>query len=600
MMRPQPGGLSSPLLCGLLVVVLLGVQDSVPVAGSKNTCGSSGYTYVAHAWQSTCSIPGTLPVFSDALVALQAAGAAARCARYKNIVPMIDFGGNPFAPAGFGDLANESVPCLAHGNAKLEQCAQHAADTRCDNNVAWCCDAKGAWPLGLLRQPNGSRILKINGPDRDVIMKCYDRGARAGESKNWSRCADRIDVPECAGQLPTTAFGGWEFTLWWDDAMAELYNQADLFFAALAKTGTPLDEIVQDTELLESHYARVVAPKFEVWYPGEQKMVNSTTYPTISDSCARARWLAIQRDEHFPTLLKELTARGFQANTSKPEYLASAMGLYITAPCVGDGNAYAMTDSANQAIFNTVVSERLAAAWASTFLAAARQHYPHIRASNFDMRKKSPDFCIPERADGVADCSVAGGGVVGWQAPSSYPDEFNASLITASLRKHFAFSARHSYNLTAFNMMRWLVLHRRGNILADPTVPMKPWIFPKSVCYGGHTCPLITKNGQTYYEELLFHMALAGSRGFLLFNPFFDYVSVPEGPRVTMQDYSILSRVLNELTTVVGCEGATWISDRSMRFEDSFLLSGMSLTPALRAWRLTLKRSAPLVDPFQS
>ena len=34
----------------------------------------------------------------------------------------------------------------------------------------------------------------------------------------------------------------------------------------------------------------------------------------------RARWLAIQRDGRWPALLAELTARGFRANTSEPEY----------------------------------------------------------------------------------------------------------------------------------------------------------------------------------------------------------------------------------------------------------------------------------------
>ena len=104
----------------------------------------------------------------------------------------------------------------------------------------------------------------------------------------------------------------------------------------------------------------------------------------------RARWLAIQRDDRWPALLAELTARGFRANTSEPEYLAKAMGLYISAPCVGDGNAYSMSDSLNQAIFNTVMSERWGAAWSSTYLEAGRKHWPELRSSNYDFRKRDP------------------------------------------------------------------------------------------------------------------------------------------------------------------------------------------------------------------
>ena len=156
---------------------------------------------------------------------------------------------------------------------------------------------------------------------------------------------------------------------------------------------------------------------------------------------------AIQRDHRWPALLAELTARGFRVNTSEPEYLAKAMGLYITAPCVGDGNAYSMSDSLNQAIFNAVMSERWGAAWSSTYLEAGRKHWPALRSSNYDFRRKDPRFCIPERADGVPDCAVAGGGVVGMQAPNAYPNEYNASLITPALVKYFGFPVDRQYLL---------------------------------------------------------------------------------------------------------------------------------------------------------
>ena len=69
--------------------------------------------------------------------------------------------------------------------------------------------------------------------------------------------------------------------------MAELREQAEKYFTAVAATGAVIDEIVQDTELIESHYARIVAPNFEKWYPGNAKMKNNPGYPTVSDSCAR-------------------------------------------------------------------------------------------------------------------------------------------------------------------------------------------------------------------------------------------------------------------------------------------------------------------------
>lgn len=585
---------------GLQLVSLLCVCSAAASGGHElPACASAGgaswkpYRYLAHAWEATCWIPGTLPIYSDAIAALTAAGSSGGCAAFEGIVGMIDSGGSPFSPGGFGDLANESVPCLVRGNRHNPACPQHCDG--CDNGAFT--DTKGGFPLGLLGMPNGSRVVHIQGPQRDAIMHCYDRGARPGSPKNLSRCAGRIAVPECGGQIPATAFAGWEFTLWPDAAMTELREQAEKYFAAVVATGAVIDEIVQDTELIESHYARIVAPNFEAWYPGNAKMVNSKSYPTVSDACARARWLAIQRDQRWPALLTELTARGFRANTSAPEYLAKAMGLYITAPCVGDGNAYSMSDSLNQAIFNAVMSEHWGAAWSSTYLEAGRKHWPELRSSNYDFRKRDPRFCIPERADGVPDCAVAGGGVVGMQAPNAYPNEYNASLITPALVKYFGYPSSKRYELSGFNMMRWIGLHKRANILAAPSVPLKPWLFPKSVCYAGHECPLVAKNGATYWEELLFHLALAGSRGFYLFNPFFDYVSVIEGPRVKKEDYVVMANVLRELNDVIGCEGV-WVRDGSLRFEDGFFLSGMAFEATAgkettRIWRLTLDRPLP-------
>ena len=43
--------------------------------------------------------------------------------------------------------------------------------------------------------------------------------------------------------------------------------------------------------MIEGHYSRIIAPKMKLWYPNKKL---PASYPTVSDRCARARWLAIQ------------------------------------------------------------------------------------------------------------------------------------------------------------------------------------------------------------------------------------------------------------------------------------------------------------------
>eukprot|EP01052_Picozoa_sp_SAG31_P054409 SAG31_NODE_14469_length_804_cov_1.521986_1_plen_197_part_10 len=154
------------------------------------------YRYLAHAWEATCWIPGTLPVYSDAIVALTAAGSSGGCAAFEGIIGMIDSGGSPFTP-GFGDLANQTVDCLLRGNRHNPTCPQHCDG--CDHGAFT--DTKGGFPLGLLAMPKGSRVVHVQEPQRAAILHCYDRGAPPGSPRNLSRCADRIAVPECDGQI---------------------------------------------------------------------------------------------------------------------------------------------------------------------------------------------------------------------------------------------------------------------------------------------------------------------------------------------------------------------------------------------------------------
>jgi hypothetical protein len=142
-----------------------------------------------------------------------------------------------------------------------------------------------------------------------------------------------------------------------------------------------------------------------------------------------------------------------------------------------------------------------------------------------------------------------------------------------------------------FDFIRFKLAQRRADVLAAPNASLKVWHFPKSVCYAGRLCPLTAPNGATYWEEMMIHLALYGSRGFLYFNPWYDYAPGAGEGRVTMADHRALSAVLHELDRVVGCAGAAYVPDPYLRWQDGFLLAGMDVEGG-RVWRLTLEATA--------
>ena len=57
----------------------------------------------------------------------------------------------------------------------------------------------------------------------------------------------------------------------------------------------------------------------------------------------------------------------------------------------------------------------------------------------------------------------------------------------------------------------------------------------------------------------------------------------------TMREHQLVSDMLQEMTTVMGCANRTWITDTNIRWEDDFLLSGskVGVGNETRVWRFT-------------
>ena len=127
---------------------------------------------------------------------------------------------------------------------------------------------------------------------------------------------------------------------------------------------------------------------------------------TAALRCTRERYTAIQRDARFAPVLAQLQAAGFTANVSAPEYLADAL-----APFSADNTTYvSQTDDNNRVAWNSVQATRESAYWMEAFGAAAAQHYPSVRQSNFGLYGWSPEHCALQADDsGFLVCRAGSG-----------------------------------------------------------------------------------------------------------------------------------------------------------------------------------------------
>ena len=84
-------------------------------------------------------------------------------------------------------------------------------------------------------------------------------------------------------------------------------------------------------------------------------------------------------------------------------------------------------------------------------------------------------------------------------------------------------------------------------------------------------------------------MFLSGIDTFYYFNPWSGLIG---GTRATTADNQLLSSLLLELDSMIGCQDRHWIRDMNFRWRDSFFLSGMTVTNRT-VWRISFEEDAP-------
>ena len=410
--------------------------------------------------------------------------------------------------------------------------------------------------------------------------------------------------PTAKSPLPTAPSFA---SVWWDGAVAARRAQSMLFFPALRAAGGHLDEVTQDSEQ-QAWGTRVPEPPNVALPPANR---------SAALRCIRARWNAIQADPRFETLLPTLDAAGFilpHDAGRNPGALADILVPFSASGAASKDQSHNMQMIA----WNSAMSTRMSQYWYRAFGEAAQRSFPALRVSNFGLVQWSPEFCVIDQS-GSEGCRAGKGSTFGLnnavQTPSFYTQmvEFQCHPDASNRSDHSRDPAScvanpgidiglHHFDGVAFGALprsgySMLLLHlqrARTRMLANPAATLRPWLAFKS--FSPREWDFLPDSGPTdYYQEEVFHAALVGSDAFYYFNPWEGYVG---GTRAVMRDHVLLSAVLNELGSVMGCTARTWVTDVNIHsWTDSFFMNGVHLeqpdNESVVVWRFTPKVPLP-------
>ena len=409
------------------------------------------------------------------------------------------------------------------------------------------------------------------GADFDGMISAHGVTGPAG--------ADILQEPRCGN------FSG----PWWAGQVADVKTRWLAFLRAFKAGGGRLDEVILDTE-------RSLSLEFVRLQPKSAGALD----------CARLRLAAIQRDRRFPALKSLLVTGGFMFGdeANDREFLWRAVG-----PSAAE--AYTnKTQQRNGDVWNQIMGAQAARDFNESIAAPAQAVFgKNVSISDYGYflcraHQGFPDM-YGNRGCGMPGTvsSVIGGGVQGvlvgnTQAPVCYQDFalYSAVYFLGGPRPGLAHGLNETFGVeqyprTTFNVFRVdTFVARRAAAVAG--TPFHPWVGYSRMGAGPHwPNGYGLTNGSGYYAETWFHHALAGSASTFLFYNTLSY-------QLDGADNQLLSDVLKELDTMLGCASRRWVRDwpvdRRQPWVDGYVLTGMELGGApgdqqggARVWRFT-------------
>ena len=218
--------------------------------------------------------------------------------------------------------------------------------------------------------------------------------------------------------------------LWWEHGVAAVAEQARLFFAAYAKAGGQLDELVLDWE------EGMFSPHYSGPCPAAANASDAAVAVTARClQCMEERYAIVEADPRWPAALAELQELGFKLDADNSS-LAATMGRYHCVPsedarlragappCSSiDGVGARGGHDANAVWFAWVV-ERGARYFAQALLAPARRHFPDVRFSSYELYSWDSRFCEAPAVSGFFRCNAGRGATAVSVGAPLYYDEW--------------------------------------------------------------------------------------------------------------------------------------------------------------------------------
>ena len=339
---------------------------------------------------------------------------------------------------------------------------------------------RGALPVGALEflravppgQPKAMLPWKVYEDDAPYAVGSASCALYHCVADNIIDDMDRYLAQGCGGAANWTFSGPW-----WDHGAATVANLTGFAFSAIRDANLTVDYWISDTE---------------------KGMSNWNIGSSASDPCAILRWRAIESDPRWPSLLDELVAAGFE---ELPGQTRDVLLDTVATRAASD----------NYLVWNAVMQHRVRRYYNISMWQPAVAVFPELQGSDYLGRYWSPSRPIPDK-NGHRFMDYGQGSHFGThQAVPSYGG-FN------QLENAVDLLVDGRYYMTPYRAFLYDLQIHRSQVLANPAVPVSPWICKKS--WAGDAGYVRGVVNTSYWEENIVHMVLSGTS-------LFNYWNVP-------------------------------------------------------------------------
>ncbi len=333
---------------------------------------------------------------------------------------------------------------------------------------------------------------------------------------------------------------------WLDAGAALLKKRMDIFFRNLRGRGVELDRIALNVE----------AYQLDSWG-------NASTGGMNGDP---ARYLAVLNDPRFYR-----DNLNFPAGHPLRQSVASALG-FDDLSLVLSSHQLGWIGPSYYAIWNSLMSARIAAYLNEAVATPARRYYPAIKISDNPRQLLGADFLPDENGVPTRDCSNSAlycghGDYVGThQDPTvGYSPRLGAGFTGGAVK----FDGIRIYGNDLFSALKYSVNKVAIGIAADRSVPLTPTVACRSFAHHQAT-------EQAMYPEHILHALLSGVDDINFWNPNGSTFTGINGVCVLPEtDDQILNGILAEFNSILGYSDRRTLRSAPIDWYSDYVLSGM-------------------------